>query len=153
MGDYNRSLSLETILQIQEGFSSFDPRKTGLVPTRELGPLMRTLGYNPTKEELQDLVMEVDGSCLGYLKLPDFLDMMSKILDKRNCESEIEIAFRCFDRHGVGFVTRTELMHIFQNIGVKLTEEEIEELLTEADVDKDGLINYEEFIYMASVEN
>ncbi len=32
----------------------------------------------------------------------------------RNYESEIEVAFRCFDRHGNGFISRQELGHIFQ---------------------------------------
>lgn len=32
------------------------------------------------------------------------------------------------------------------NLGEKLTNEEVEEMLREADVDGDGKINYEEFV-------
>lgn len=34
------------------------------------------------------------------------------------------------------------------NLGEKLTEEEVEEMIREADVDGDGLVNYEEFVKM-----
>ena len=38
----------------------------------------RVLGINPTKEELQDLTIQIDPNVSGYLKLPDLLDMMSR---------------------------------------------------------------------------
>jgi len=34
------------------------------------------------------------------------------------------------------------------HIGEKLTDEEIEEMINEADIDGDGTINYEEFVFM-----
>jgi calmodulin len=34
------------------------------------------------------------------------------------------------------------------NLGEKLTEEEVEEMIREADVDGDGHVNYEEFVKM-----
>jgi calmodulin len=34
------------------------------------------------------------------------------------------------------------------NLGEKLTEEEVEEMIREADVDGDGQVNYEEFVTM-----
>ncbi len=40
--------------------------------------------------------------------------MRMKNDNSRNYESEIEVAFRCFDRHGNGFISRQELGHIFQ---------------------------------------
>lgn len=36
------------------------------------------------------------------------------------------------------------------NLGEKLTEEEVEEMIREADVDGDGQVNYEEFVNMVS---
>lgn len=34
------------------------------------------------------------------------------------------------------------------NLGERLTEEEVEEMIREADVDGDGSVNYEEFVKM-----
>ena len=40
---------------------------------------------------VQDLVMQVDRSCTGSLKFPDFLDMMSRILDSRYFTNKVSI--------------------------------------------------------------
>ncbi len=41
-----------------------------------------------------------------------------------------------------------QLRHVMTNLGEKLTEEEVEEMIREADVDGDGQVNYEEFVNM-----
>merc|ERR1711872_1216643 len=105
----------------------------------ELGNLLRFLGINPTKEELQDLTIQIDPLSSGYLKLPDLLDMMSRIIMERNYDAQIEDAFRCFDKNGIGTIARQELHAIFENLGEKLNEDEIEGLLDEADVDGEGV--------------
>ncbi len=38
------------------------------------------------------------------------------------------------------------------NLGEKLSDEEIEEMIQEADIDKDGKINMEDFVKMMTVK-
>lgn len=52
-------------------------------------------------------------------------------------------AFRVFDRNGDGFISASELRHVMTNLGEKLTDEEVEDMIREADLDGDGLVNYE----------
>merc|ERR1719348_2151186 len=108
-----RNLSEEQILEFQGAFNIFDPDNTGLVDTKQLGNLLRYLGINPTKEELQDLTIQIDPHVTGYLKLPDLLDMMSRIIMERNYDAQIEDAFRCFDKKGTGTIPRTDLGMLF----------------------------------------
>ena len=58
-------------------------------------------------------------------------------------EEEIKEAFRVFDKDGNGFISAAELRHVMTNLGEKLTDEEVDEMIREADVDGDGQVNYE----------
>lgn len=58
-------------------------------------------------------------------------------------EEELREAFRVFDRNGDGFISASELRHVMTNLGEKLTDEEVEDMIKEADLDGDGLVNYE----------
>ena len=53
-----------------------------------------------------------------------------------------------FDTDGNGFINAAELRQVMLNLGEKLTEEEVEMMIREADNNGDGLVNYEEFISM-----
>ena len=50
------------------------------------------------------------------------------------------------DTEGNGFISAAELRHIMTNLGEKLTDEEVDEMIRDADIDGDGQINYEEFV-------
>jgi len=74
---------------------------------------------------------------------PEFLTMMSKQLSSRDTADEIREAFRVFDKDGNGFISVAELRHIMGNLGEKMPEEEVEEMIQEADIDGDGQVNYD----------
>ena len=70
--------------------------------------------------------------------------MMSRFLtDTRDKEEEIREAFRVFDRDGTGMISAAELRHVMTNIGEKLSDQEVDEMIREIDVDRDGQVNYE----------
>merc|ERR1712072_1355531 len=57
-------------------------------------------------------------------------------------EEELIEAFKVFDKDGNGFISAAELRHVMTNLGEKLIDEEVDEMIREADVDGDGQINY-----------
>lgn len=65
-----------------------------------------------------------------------------------NAEEEMMEAFQIFDSDGNGNISADELRQIMENLGEKLTQEEVEAMVKEADVDGDGQINYQEFCRM-----
>jgi len=48
----------------------------------------------------------------------------------------------------VGFDGQLSFRHVMTNLGEKLTDEEVDEMIREADIDGDGQVNYEEFVTM-----
>ena len=49
---------------------------------------------------------------------------------------------RIFDKDDDGFISVEELRSIMKNMGDKMTDEELDEMLDTADTKHDGLINY-----------
>ena len=72
--------------------------------------------------------------------------MMSKKMQETDSEDEIREAFKVFDKDGNGFISAAELRHVMTNLGEKLSDEEVDEMVREADMDGDGQINYEGII-------
>merc|ERR1712226_1151361 len=118
----------------------------GTISTAELGTVMRSLGQNPTAAELQDMINEVDADGSGTIDFPEFLSLQARKMKDTDTEEELIEAFKVFDRDGSGFISAADLRHIMTNLGEKLTDEEVDEMIREADIDGDGQINYEEFV-------
>ncbi|KAJ3033192.1 hypothetical protein HDV00_006662 [Rhizophlyctis rosea] len=145
-------LTEEQIAEFKEAFSLFDKDGDGTITTKELGTVMRSLGQNPTEAELQDMINEVDADGNGTIDFPEFLTMMARKMKDTDSEEEIKEAFKVFDKDGNGFISAAELRHVMTNLGEKLTDEEVDEMIREADVDGDGQINYEEFVKMMPLD-
>merc|ERR1712166_212874 len=54
--------------------------------------------------------------------------------------------FSIGDANGAGVLTKTELRNLLQLCGFEFSDQEINKFISEADTDKDGVINYEEFV-------
>ena len=57
--------------------------------------------------------------------------------------------FKVFDKNNDGFITADELKQVIESFGHNLTDEELDEMLEGVDKNKDGKINYLEFLEMA----
>ena len=144
-------------------------RRLGALLLIHLRPLLSVsrsplLGQNPTEAELQDMINEVDADGNGMIDFPEFLTMMARKMRESDTETEIMEAFKVFDKDGNGYISPAELRHVMTSLGAlllihlrplvlvlrsplrigeKLTEEEVDEMIREADIDGDGQINYE----------
>jgi calmodulin len=121
--------------------------------------VMRSLGQNPSESELQDMINEVDADNNGTIDFPgrdlwaptstptltrlctEFLTMMARKMKDTDSEEEIREAFKVFDRDNNGFISAAELRHVMTSIGEKLTDDEVDEMIREADQDGDGRID------------
>ena len=112
------------------------------------------------------MIDEVDSDGNGSIDFAEFLCMMKDTdlyttslqrnekltsLFHPSEEDIIELCpetFRVFDKDGNGFISASELRQVMANLGEKLTDEEVDEMIREADIDGDGQVNYEEFVTM-----
>eukprot|EP00746_Dinoflagellata_sp_MGD_P071644 gnl/MRDRNA2_/MRDRNA2_29156_c0_seq1.p1 gnl/MRDRNA2_/MRDRNA2_29156_c0~~gnl/MRDRNA2_/MRDRNA2_29156_c0_seq1.p1 ORF type:complete len:169 (+),score=36.93 gnl/MRDRNA2_/MRDRNA2_29156_c0_seq1:112-618(+) len=136
-------------MQIQDFAWSYqisDILGDGLVTTKELRRILGRLGEQPTSTELTRVINEIDPHGKGILNFQQFVTMMSYFgAGILITEEEVMEAFKIFDRDASGSIESGELRHVLQTLGDKLTEEEADMMLAEADADGDGEIDYNEF--------
>ncbi|KAJ8895211.1 hypothetical protein PR048_000536 [Dryococelus australis] len=96
-----------------------------------------------SETELRDMVNEVDQDGNGTIEFNEFLQMMSKKMKGAESGEELREAFRVFDKNNDGLISSTELRHVMTNLGEKLSDEEVDDMIREADLDGDGMVNYE----------
>ena len=141
-------ISDEQRKELQDVFDQFDKDKDGKISGKELQNAMISMGQNPTEEEINEMMNEVDLNRDGKIDFDEFMILMSKSSPDTQTEDEVINAFRVFDKEGNGLISSVELKHIMMSIGDKMPEEEADEMVNEADIDEDGMINYEEFVRM-----
>uniref|UniRef100_A0A4W5LC83 Troponin C, slow skeletal and cardiac muscles n=1 Tax=Hucho hucho TaxID=62062 RepID=A0A4W5LC83_9TELE len=128
----------------------------GCISTKELGKVMRMLGQNPTPEELQEMIDEVDEDGSGTVDFDEFLVMMVRCMkddSKGKTEEELADLFCMFDKNADGYIDLQELKVMLEATGEAITEDDIEELMKDGDKNNDGKIDYDEFLeFMKGVE-
>jgi len=137
-------------MEFKQAFEEFDKDGSGTISTKELLPVMRSMGQNPTEDEVLNLVIEYDVNGDGTIDFDEFMEMMKKQAEHQDNSAELKEAFKIFDRDGNGYIDAGELKKVVTQYGARLTIEEAEELLREADLDGDGKLNYSEFVQMMS---
>merc|ERR1712189_164114 len=125
------STSLDELLnaEFKEAFDEFDKDGSGTISTKELLGVMRSMGQNPTEDELLALVMEVDINGDGTIDFDEFLGMMKQKAHEVDEDSDLKEAFRIFDRDRNGYIDRKELKKVVSMLGTMLTKEEVDEFM------------------------
>lgn len=67
-------------------------------------------------------------------------------------QKELREAFDAFDKDGDEFINAEELQAMMAKLGDKLTIEEAKALISDVDIDKDGVVNFNEFCVMMGIQ-
>ncbi|XP_063685149.1 uncharacterized protein LOC134819253 [Bolinopsis microptera] len=139
-------LNEDQIREFKDAFDIFDEDASGTVSTGELASVMRTLGQDIDEKEVGIMISEVDSDGSGEIDFAEFCTLMSRQMEKADPEFEYKKAFKIFDKRGDGFIDNAELKHVMTNIGEDMSDHEILAMIKEADLDGDGMLNYDEFL-------
>ncbi|KAF4325479.1 hypothetical protein BBO99_00002034 [Phytophthora kernoviae] len=140
-------LDEEDLEEIKEAFHLFDTDGSGSIDVRELKAAMRALGFQVKKAEIRQLIADIDKDESGTINLDEFIEMMTGKMARNSRDSREEITkiFQLFDDDNTGKISFRNLKRVCTELGETLTDEEMQEMIDEADRDGDGLINEEEF--------
>ncbi|CAI9164605.1 unnamed protein product [Rangifer tarandus platyrhynchus] len=139
-------LTEEQKQEVREAFDLFDADGSGTIDVKELKVAMRALGFEPRKEEMKRMIADVDKEGTGKISFNDFLAVMTQKMAEKDTKEEILKAFRLFDDDETGKISFKNLKRVAKELGENLTDEELQEMIDEADRDGDGEVNEDEFL-------
>ncbi|XP_045182057.2 calmodulin-beta-like [Mercenaria mercenaria] len=138
--------------EIKEMFKLFDKNGDNNISTAEMGKVLRTMGFQMTNKEIKAAVKQIDTNGNGTIEYGEFRSFLIKQFkhskSEQDTRQEIRQAFRIFDRDGNGYIEKAELRRAMKTMGEPLTETELDIMMRDADKNKDGKIDYEEFVVL-----
>ena len=140
------------LLDIREAFDLFDVDGIGKINTKELKVAIRAMGFEPKKEEIRSMLAEVDGGKNGKLSYEEFVKLIAMKVSERDTSQDLVKSFRLFDERGKGRLNFETLLNVARDLGEELTEEQVQEMIDEADLNEDGDVDEEEFLKMLKRE-
>ena len=84
------------------------------------------------------MIEECDKDGSGSVDFQEFVEMMIKRENEKETMEDLKQVFRVFDKDGNGFVSTSEIKFVLSKIGIHFTDEELVEMVQEADIDGDG---------------
>ncbi|CAL9226606.1 unnamed protein product [Arabidopsis halleri] len=145
------NLSEEEIIGLKEMFKSLDTDNNGIVTLEELRTGLPKLGSKISEAEIRQLMEAADMDGDGSI---DYLEFISATMHMNRIEREDHLytAFQFFDNDNSGYITMEELELAMKKYNMG-DDKSIKEIIAEVDTDRDGKINYEEFVAMMKKGN
>ena len=107
---------------------------------------MRALDINlPTEESVEEVRKMIDPEGKGYIEFPGLVAVMEEKLKETDTVEDLIAELNKLDKDADGRIPTAEFKQYMMNMGNKMTPEEVDELLKEADPKSEGFINIEEF--------
>ena len=91
------------------------------------------------------MIDQIDQDGNGEIDFAEFVALMAEEMQESLNKEEILVVFKRLDKEGVGSISHADFKRILSRLGEKLTDVEMNEIISEIDNDQDGRIEFEEF--------
>ncbi len=144
-GNPKQGLDEEQVAECREAFNLFDTDGSGSIDVRELKAAMRALGFQVKKSEIRQIISDIDKDENGTVEFDEFCDLMAGRISNRDTREEIMKIFRLFADEGSDFITFRNLKRVVMDLEENLNDDDMMEMIEEADRNGDGKIDFTEF--------
>ncbi|XP_070549527.1 calmodulin-2-like [Ptychodera flava] len=134
---------------IKSTFDSYDKDGNGKITFTEMETIMKEWRPSLTEDEIKAMIANQDADGSGTIEFPEYLTRAALFFSGSKTEGYLA-AFNVFDKDGNGFITASELREVLAGFDLKMTDEEVEEMIKKYDIDKDGQVKFDEFAKMMS---
>ena len=94
-----RDLTQEQIEDFRGVFEMFDVDNDKNISVKELSTIMRSLGQNPTEEEVNQMIKDADEDESGEIDFYEFCNLMAKRIKETDHDEELIEVFNLFDKN------------------------------------------------------
>merc|ERR1712200_73877 len=126
----------------------FDTKKQDFLGAHDLKDILRAMGFRPSKEELKEILGEIDKDGSGEIEFGEFCQLCAKFLAEEPDEAELKEAFLFFDKEGSGFITTDQFRKIIGELDPNMTSEDLDGIIDEIDEDGSGTMDFVMFYQM-----
>ena len=139
-------------------FKEFDKDGDGRISRSELGVVMRSVGDDMSDDELDEVIVKVDGNGDGFIDLQEFIAFHTENAGSRDtsvsskCRAltgenyALQAAFEVFDVDRNGFISAEKLQRVMRSLGDENTSlAECRHMINCVDKDGDKMVDFNEF--------
>jgi Ca2+-binding EF-hand superfamily protein len=138
-----KNLNAESVAKLKEVFDVFDYDGSGNISVDELVNTIKALKLESQAGQILAIVNAAGVS--GEFDFGTFIDIFGFGGDSSN-EATLQTVFEAFDTTGSGAFGPEEFEKVAASVGEQFNPAEVDQMIDFADKDRDGVINYEEFV-------
>ena len=142
----------DILVQISCAFYLFDSDKDGFLKSKDF---LKTLAKNQIRlpeSSAKDILDSYNNNneIETDITMKDFISLINKRMKNVESEEELMEMFKIFDKKGTGKVSSGDIRSVLDDIDEPISQQELEELMSNWDRDKDGFLDFSEFKEMMS---
>ena len=140
-------LTEDEVMEIKEAFDLFDTDKSGEIDTDELKQGLSNLGIDAKNQTLQNMINDIDKNQSGTIDFDEFIDMMTAKMSDKDTREDLKKVFDLFlgDDEKADKIELKHLKRVAKELNENMSEDELNEMITRADTDRDGKVSFDEF--------
>lgn len=132
--DNNQIITIDKLEMLHSVFDAYDEDNDGKIDYEKMETLIRAVGYNPTPEEVDDMILDVQRRPFSFCQ---FLYIVYRHSRAASVEDDLVTAFKVFDRNKSGRLPVATIRSILENTRQPFSSDQIDDLLEQVDVQND----------------
>ena len=134
------------VYEIKEAFKLFDTDGSGTIDVNEFKDALNNLGLDDSNGAFVQLLDNIDANKSGKVDFDEFVNLLTVHGSDLTTKEDLERVYTYFLGDDKGDkIDINHLRDVCELLGEKLSDEELEEMIFRADVDKDGKVSFDEY--------
>ncbi|KAI8885678.1 EF-hand [Backusella circina FSU 941] len=145
-------ITVEELDTLKKAFNIYDIDHNGYITIKHFTSILTSLNIESDPNKLDNIISAIDLNKDNMIDFNEFVHAMFKYLphaqSDRDKDDELMACFQYFDKDKDGRISQAELEEVLIRIGAHLSPGEIQEMMRTGDINRDGYIDFDEFIQL-----